>query len=117
MLTFLLLMQVGAAVHDHFPGSDWITEDTKRLVQPYWDCAHSAAKMLERSGEAADLIAVAAKKECEGQELDLWARYVVDSIAADQTEGIQTSFESFEAELEESLIHQVVLIRASRAND
>ena len=91
MLIALLIAQSDIDAAANFPIYDGRNEEAERLMQPYVECAFQAAGKLERSGEAADIVARAAIDFCvqsrEALEVEVdSARVIAGSTGGDPLE-------------------------------
>ncbi len=95
---------------------DRLSEETKQLAQPYWDCVINAAIDLEKSHSSAEEIYVASRYKCDEQFLDLQAAIDVDLIMGEgrerRSEDILVHLHS---ELRSAVYYEIVSKRANNA--
>lgn len=98
---------------------DKLSEDTRAMAQPYWDCVVFYATDLEKSGGSASEVASAAKHACRERKLDLWAAISVDLLAAGLAEEHTADqlMVGFEDELTSEVVLNVLTVRRLAAND
>jgi hypothetical protein len=97
-----------------------LSEKSKGLAQPYWDCVVYYAEKLETSGGSGEEVSIAAKQVCRERRLELRTSIDLDFVMGEPTNSNRSADQitaGLENELRSEIILNVLAKRAARADN